>query len=185
MEQDFIQFLSDIKYTNHTAKVYLWQLKKFADKNGYKNLAELADDVFILLDQGKHGDRKFDTDRLDEIEKHRNILMLFNSFLFDIGYRRDFVVPCYANMNFVKFLTTLREPTKDLPRIVGDSEDPNRHLFPVSEVADFLYVKERALRYRATCSGKKPRPIYQGRNVFYRDTDLNEFFAEQFPKKVY
>lgn len=185
MEKDFMRFLSDINYSDHTANVYLWKLKKFADENGYKTLMALADDVFILLDKGVHGDRKFDKDALVEIKKHENVLMLFNGFLFDIGYRRDFVVPCNSATNFVRVLITIREPTKDLPRLVGDSKDPNRHLFPVSEVAEFLYVKERALRYRAKCSGKKPRPVYKGRNVFYRDTDLNEFFAEQFPKKVY
>ena len=202
MEKDFIQFLSDIKYANHTANVYLWKLKKFADKNGYKNLVELADDVFILLDQGRHGDRQFNADMLADIEKHKSVLTLFNGFLFDIGYRRRFVVRCSSSMNCMKFLTTDRVYIpKVQPRTLADKEKgeiTGKQYFSIGDVVEALHVNEKTLQRWADC-GKKPYR-YKGipseiagnddelkkynRDMFnfyyYKLDELNAFLAYQF-----
>ena len=150
MEKDFIRFLSDIKYSNHTANVYLWKLKKFADKNGYKNLVELADDVFILLDQGRHGDRKFDTDTLSEIKRYENVLILFNSFLFDIGFKRQFVVPSPSSANYMQVLTTHQEFKENVcPRTLIDKDDKgnitSKQFFNVSDVTKALHIQKEVL----------------------------------------
>lgn len=184
MEKDFIRFLSDIKYANHTANVYLWKLKKFADENGYKNLFELADDVFILLDKGTHGDRKFDTDTLSEIKKHENVLILFNCFLFDIGFKRRFVVPVPSSANYMQVLTTNQKYVPCVcPRTVHDDKDENRPRFTFTEVYLTLHISDRTLRYWAE-NGKRPR---QHRDkygkIYYTKDELNDFLREWFEKK--
>ena len=202
MEKDFIQFLSDIKYANHTANVYLWKLKKFADENGYKNLFELADDVFILLDKGTHGDRKFDADTLVEIKKHENVLTLFNSFLFDIGFKRQFVIPCYSNPNIMKTLVTDKVYIpKVQSRTLVDKEKgkiTGKQYFSIDEVSKALHVDVKTLQRWADC-GQKP---YRYKGIpseiagnkdelkkynpdmftfyYYKLDELNEFLAYQF-----
>lgn len=56
------------------------------------DLIALADDVFILLDRGVHSKRDFNNKTLSAIKNNRSVLTLFNSFLFDIGFKRGFIV---------------------------------------------------------------------------------------------
>lgn len=151
MEKDFVRFLSDVGYANHTVNVYLWKLKQFATENGYNSLTDLADDVFILLDKGMHGDRKFDADTLSEIKKYENVLILFNSFLFDIGFKRQFVFPCSSSANYMQILTTDRKYVPgvcsrtliDIDKSTGKKTD--KQWFSIQEVSDALHVSKNVL----------------------------------------
>lgn len=148
---EFKKYLLELGFSDSTANNYPCYLKKIARKNRYKDLYDLAKDVFILLDQGKHGERKFDEKLLAEIKKNKSVLTLFNGFLFDIDFKRDFVVPCSRSTNYIGILSTdqMYIPGKQ-PRTLIDKDrngkPTNKEYFSIYEVMDALHITEKTLK---------------------------------------
>ena len=150
IEKDFGKFLIEIGYSNYTANLYPHRLNQFALENGYTSLIDLADDVFILLDQGIHGDRKFNDEQLSKIHKYKNVLTLFNSFLFDIQYKRKFVVSYLPPKGCFGLLSTAKPYIPGVsPRILIDIDNngpTNKQYFGMKEVMAALHIDEKTLK---------------------------------------
>lgn len=147
---DFSKFLTEIGYSQSTAYNYVCYLKKFAKENEYADLIALADDVFILLDQGVISNRDFNNKTLSAIKKNRSVLTLFNSFLFDIDFKRGFVVSCSSSTDYVGILMTDQRyiPGKQ-PRTLIDKDTSgptNKQYFAMREVMSALHVDEKTLK---------------------------------------
>lgn len=150
IRNDFSKFLTEIGYSQSTAYNYAHYLNKFAKENEYADLIALADDVFILLDRGIHSNRDFNHKTLAAIKKNKSLLTLFNSFLFDVNFKRDFVIPCSSSTAYLGVLMT------DQPYISGkqprtlidkDTSGPtNKQYFDMREVMSALHVDEKTLK---------------------------------------
>lgn len=153
IEHDFVNFLIEIGYTKNSAHWYKGKLTKFAKETGYKSLVDLADDVFVLLNYYNQRNIKFDDELVSKIHKYKNILVLFNSFLFDICYPRTlFIYRSHTTTDTVMFsLSTLKPYSPGLePRQLVDFDKINKRYtdqkyFNMAEVEDALHVKERTL----------------------------------------
>lgn len=151
IEQDFLKFLIELGYTKNSAYWYKSKLKKFAKDTGYKSLVDLADDVFILLDQSYRGNIEFDDEILSKIRKNENILALFNSFLFDVCYPRAFVINSSRTTNNMCTLSTFKPYSEgSAPRQLIDFDKiykryTDKKYFNMTEVEDALHVKDRTL----------------------------------------
>lgn len=151
IEQDFLKFLIELGYTKNSAYWYKSKLKKFAKDAGYGSLIELADDVFILLDQSVRGDRRFNDEKLTRVRKNKNILRLFNGFLFDIHYERKFIIPRSPSINYFGVLTTNQTHIPSVrPRTLIDIDEhtgqkTNKQWFGIAEVANALHIGKDVL----------------------------------------
>lgn len=153
IRNDFSKFLTEIGYSQSTAYNYAHYLNKFAKGNEYADLVALADDVFILLDRGIHGNRDFNHKILAAIKKNKSVLTLFNSFLFDVNFKRDFVIPCSSSTNCMQVLSTVQsykqgsEPRRLVDYYSGTNKtETGKEYFTSVEVADALHINERTLR---------------------------------------
>ena len=110
IEHDFLKFLVEIGYAKNSAYWYKSKLKKFAKETRYSSLVDLADDVFVLLNYYNQENIRFDEGLLSKIREYKNILVLFNSFLFDICYPRTlFIHRSHTATNTVMFsLSTVK-----------------------------------------------------------------------------
>ncbi len=157
------------------------RLIRFCRKHGYRTLEELADDVFILLDQGKHTDRHFDESLLQDINRHASALKKFNGFLFVIGYRRDFVVPCTSSTNFIKCLSVAKKSTETTPCVLYETQE-GKDWCTAKEICATIYIADSVLRYLRN-TGKPPRCYVFGiRRYRYKIDEVNRFVAASFPK---
>ena len=155
IEHDFINFLIEIGYAQHTANVYNWKLNKFAKENGYTNLIELADDVFILLNEHNNKELftkniEFDEKLLQEIHTYKQILILFNSFLFDIEFQRKFIVAHSLPKGYFGLLSTNETYIPGVRSRTFIDRDTNgttnKQYFSIAEVVSALHVDEKTLK---------------------------------------
>lgn len=209
IEKDFGKFLIEIGYSNYTANLYPHRLNQFALENGYTSLIDLADDVFILLDQGIHGDRKFNEKTLSAIKKYNSVLKLFNSFLFDIQYKRNFVVHCAPSMDYIGLLATNQTyiPGVQTRTLIDKDGEKNtdKQYFGMKEVMAVLHIDEKTLkrwddkdkegklkeyfphRYKYNEKGDidlttKTNTVGIWNYYYYRLDELNNFLKYQFDK---
>lgn len=148
IEHDFLEFLIEIGYTKKSAYWYKSKLRKFAKETGYKSLVDLADDVFLLLDQKIC----LDTEMSIKINEYRNVLVLFNSFLFDICYSRIFIFHDSHSTNIKACCLSTVKPYSEgsEPRQLVDFDRINkrytdRKYFNMPDVEDALHVEEKTL----------------------------------------
>lgn len=180
MESDFKKFLIELGYSEHIVNIYISSLQKFSEHNGYKTIFDIADDVFILLNQGKHTDRHFKKVLLKEVKRYKAVLKLFNSFLFVVGYRRDFVRPCSSTTNFMFCLSVLTPSTATSPCVLYDK---NKDWCTASEICRTIEIADSVLRY-AREHGKPPHCYVVGKRRYrYRIDEINRFCARSFPKR--
>ena len=121
LKTQYTNWLSELGLKPNTIYDYTTRLVRFCRRNGYNSFEDLADDVFILLDKGKHSDRHFDKSLIKEIEKYETVLKKFNGFLFIIGYRRNFVMPCSSSTNFMFALSVKTKSTKTTPCVLHET----------------------------------------------------------------
>lgn len=151
IERDFYRFLISIGYQNHTASNYKYSLKKFTAERGFENLENLADNVLILLDLIVNNDNKIDKRTLDTILRYKNVLTLFNSFLFDIHYPRKLIPTPIPDADYTRFLTTNQKyiPGKQQRTLIDidnhTGKPTGRQWFGIPEVAEALHISRRVL----------------------------------------
>ena len=151
IERDFYYFLISIGYKKHTASNYKYSLQKFTTEGGFDNLVNLADNVLILLDLIVHNDSKIDKRTLDTILRYKNILTLFNSFLFDIHYPRKFIPHPIPDADYTRYLTTDQKyiPGKQQRTLIDIDKDTGKptgkQWFDRNEVAEALHIDLKVL----------------------------------------
>lgn len=196
IEQDFSKFLIEIGYSKSTANSYPYYLRKFAAENGYANLVDLADNVFVLLDMGVHGERKFEKNTLSAIKKHKRLLTLFNSFLFDINFGRKFIIPGSSSIDYMYVLSTNQKYIPGLkPRTLIDidkhtGKKTDKQWFSMTEVADALHIGKDVLTRWDNFSEEKKRENciphrYKGEAVEGIDLTWNMNKSEKFNYSYY
>ena len=179
--QQYIDWLVEIGLKPRTVYDYKNRLIRFCRNNGYYTLEELADDVFILLDQGRHSDRHFDESLLQDIKKHEIALKKFNGFLFIIGWRRHFVMPCTSSTNFMKCLSVANKSTDTTPCVLYENQE-DKDWCTAKEICATIYIADSVLRYLRN-TGKPPRCYVFGiRRYRYKIDEVNRFIAASFPK---
>ena len=209
IEKDFSKFLVEIGYSKSTAKNYPCYLRKFAAENGYETIIDLADDVFTLLDKGIHEKRDFSKKTLSAVKRYNSVLILFNSFLFDVGFKRKFIIHRSSSMNYMEVLTTDKKHIPGVqPRTLVDidkhtGQKTDKQWFSITEVADALHVGKDVLTRWDNLSEEEKREKYiphryKGEAVegidlswnmntsgkfnysYYILTELNDFLEYQF-----
>lgn len=153
MEKDFSKFLSELGYSKQTVNIYPSKLTKVAHEIGYKSLVDLADNVFILLNGNKYkyNDRKHEDKILSAVKKNRSLLILFNSFLLDIGWKQNFFQNCSLPKNCMGFLSTVPGYEKGkMARQLIDIDNngttiTDKQYFSMYEVEKALPISEREL----------------------------------------
>lgn len=181
LEKHYINWLKERGFKQSTIYDYYKKLIRFCHRTGYNSFEDLADDVFILLDKGEHSDRCFDEYLLKEIEKHEAILKKFNGFLFIIGYRRNFVMPCSASTNFMFALSVKTKSTKTSPCVLYETIE-GKDWCTAKEICQTIFIADSELRYLRN-SGKPPRFYIHGKRRYrYKIDEVNRFIANSFPK---
>ena len=180
LEKDFSKFLSELGYSKSTSTNYPYYLKKFASENGYANLIDLADDVFSLLNKGKFDNRDFSKEKLSKIKKYKSVLTLFNSFLFDIDFkRRCFIHSSLLPRGCFGLLVTDQTYIPGVrPRTLKDDTDKNREWFSSVEVIQTLHLSYHVLQRwdKKTEEEKHKKCIphkYKGPNKYGIDISVN------------
>jgi hypothetical protein len=181
LEQKFKTWLKERGFKQSTIYDYDTKLVRFCRRNGYNNFEDLADDVFILLDKGEHSDRHFDEPLLEEIEKYEAVLKKFNGFLFVIGYRRDFVMPCSASTNFMFALSVKTKSTNITPCVLHETIE-GKDWCTAKEICGTILIADSELRYLRNI-GKPPHCYVVGKRRYrYKIDEVNRFIANSFPK---
>ena len=196
IEKDFSKFLVEIGYSKSTAKNYPCYLRKFATENGYETIIDLADDVFTLLDKGAHEKRDLSKKTLSAVKRYKSVLILFNSFLFDVGFKRKFIIHRPSSMNYMEVLTTDKKHIPGVqPRTLVDidkhtGQKTDKQWFSITEVADALHVGKDVLTRWDNFSEEKKRKNciphrYKGETVEGIDLTWNMNKSERFNYSYY
>lgn len=194
----FAWLVRERKLSDRTAFDYTRRIMNFIRKNEYKDFWDLADDVFSVLhnDDGKLG-------------RDRAALIKLNEYLFEIEYKRNFIFDvevqngevisvklrtAYGIKDFTaeyqsgdfdifKVLTVIHEQTDTTPLVVGDI-DPDRTECTATEIYSTIYISKRTLDYWRDYN-KGPKWRKHGGRYYYKISDVNEFLAKSFPRKIY
>lgn len=181
LKHQFINWLSELGLKPNTIYGYTIRLTRFCRRNGYNSFEDLAEEVFILLDKGEHGERYFDKSLIKEIEKYETVLKKFNGFLFIIGYRRNFVIPCSPTTNFIYTLSVKTESTNATPCVLHETQE-GKDWCSAKEICRTIKIADSELRYLRN-HGKPPRFYMPSKGRYrYKIDEINRFIATSFPK---
>lgn len=152
MEKDFYKFLVSIGYSTYKASAYKFYLNRFMIENGFDNLVDLADNVFELLNQTIYNYNEIDKKTLEAVLCYKDVLTLFNSFLFNITYPRKFIVCNRKSTKDILYLTTNQPYIPGCqPRALIDIDShtgkpTDKQWFGIPEVANALHIDEKVLK---------------------------------------